>query len=255
MAIGPAKMPLLDHLSELRCRIVRILVTLVVFIVLFYTAAPIIGNFLIWPIADILTRGDNTAQLFAFSPFEAFSTRFKIAFWTSIIAASPMIFWQILAFFLPALKPKERKWFIPTFFTAICLFIIGMTFSYTVIIRATFDWLIEQSEGLGDVIPQMSSYIDMIIKFEIGFGIAFQLPLVVFYLVVFGIIPYKKIRAAWRVIYLILMVFSAMITPDASPITMLLLFGALVVLYELSLAFSRVVLASKIKKEKAINNS
>lgn len=88
----------------------------------------------------------------------------------------------------------------------------------------------------------MSSYIDIILKFEIGFGIAFQLPLIVFYLVVFGIIPYKKIRNSWRVIYIVLLVFSAIITPDASPVTMLLLFGALIALYELSLLFSRIIL-------------
>lgn len=119
------------------------------------------------------------------------------------------------------------------------------------ILKTAIQWLVDQSQGLGDIIPQMSAYIDIIIKFEIGFGIAFQLPLVVFYLVVFGIIPYKKLRNSWRIIYVVLMVFSAVITPDASPVTMLLLFIALVLLYEISLLFSRVVLAKKIAREKA----
>ena len=96
----------------------------------------------------------------------------------------------------------------------------------------------------------MSAYIDIIIKFEVGFGIAFQLPLIVFYLVVFGIIPYKKLRSSWRIIYVVLLVFSAIITPDASPVTMILLFIALILLYEISLLFSRIVLARKIRREK-----
>lgn len=125
-----------------------------------------------------------------------------------------------------------------------------MVFCYAVILKTAIQWLVEQSQGLGDVIPQMSAYIDIIIKFEIGFGIAFQLPLIVFYLVVFGIIPYKKLRGSWRIIYVVLMVFSAIITPDASPVTMILLFIALVLLYEISLLFSRIVLARKIKREK-----
>lgn len=162
-----------------------------------------------------------------------------------------MILWQLLAFFLPALKPKERKWFVPTFVAAVILFILGVIFCYLVILKTAIQWLVDQSQGLGDIIPQMSAYIDIIIKFEIGFGIAFQLPLVVFYLVVFGIIPYKKLRNSWRIIYVVLMVFSAVITPDASPVTMLLLFIALVLLYEISLLFSRVVLAKKIAREKA----
>lgn len=162
-----------------------------------------------------------------------------------------MIIWQVLAFFLPALKAKERKWFIPTFFCAVILFILGVVFCYCVILNTAIQWLVDQSQGLGDIIPQMSAYIDIIIKFEIGFGIAFQLPLIVFYLVVFGIIPYKKLRSSWRIIYIILMVFCAVITPDASPVTMLLLFGALIALYEISLMMSRIVLAKKIAREKA----
>ena len=71
-----------------------------------------------------------------------------------------------------------------------------------------------------------------IVKFEIGFGFAFELPLVVFFLAIFDIIPYKKLRGSWRVVYVVLMIISAMITPDASPVTMLLLFAAMIVLYE-----------------------
>ena len=133
---------------------------------------------------------------------------------------------------------------------AVVLFLLGMIFCYAVILRTAFGWLVEQSQGLGDVLPQMSSYIDIIIKFEIGFGIAFQLPLIVFYLVVLRVIPYKKLRQSWRVVYVVMMVFSAVITPDASPVTMLLLFAALVLLYEISLLFSRIILARRIAREK-----
>ncbi len=126
------------------------------------------------------------------------------------------------------------------------MFLLGCFFCYLAILPTAFEWLIKQSQGLGDIVPQMSSYIDIILKFEIGFGIAFQLPLIVFYLLVFEIIPYKKLRNSWRVIYIVMLVFSAVITPDASPVTMLLLFGALVALYESSLMLSRIVLNKKI---------
>lgn len=89
----------------------------------------------------------------------------------------------------------------------------------------------------------------MIIKFELGFGFAFELPLIVFYLVIFDIVPYKKLRGSWRTVYVVLMVVSAMATPDASPITMLLMFAALLVLYEGSLLIARVVLRNRIKKQ------
>ena len=84
-----------------------------------------------------------------------------------------------------------------------------------------------------------------------AFGFAFELPLVIFYLVIFDVVPYKKLRESWRVIYIVLMILCAVVTPDASPITMLLMFAAMVALYELSLLIARIVLARRIKAQNA----
>ena len=250
MPIGPARMPLFDHLGELRMRLVRIVACLAIAVVVFYMATPIMGQFLLLPIAEFLPQDANGfASLQAIDPFEAFSTRFKISLWASLVACAPVILWQILAFFLPALKPSERKWFIPTFAAAVGLFIFGTIFCYLIILNPAFQWLTDQAMGLGTVAPRMSSYIDIIVKFEIGFGVAFELPLVVFYLVIFDVVPYKKLRGSWRMVYVVLMVISAMATPDASPVTMLLMFAAMVALYEGSLLIARVVLSKRIKKQ------
>lgn len=251
MPIGPARMPLFDHLGELRMRLVRIVACLAIAVCVFYLSAPIMGQFLLLPIAEFLPFDPETGwvETVALDPFEAFATRFEIAFFYSVIATSPVILWQLLAFFLPALKPKERKWFMPTFAVGVVLFILGVVFCYLVILQAAFQWLTDQAMGLGYVEPRMSSYIDIIIKFEVAFGFAFELPLVIFYLVIFDVIPYKKLRESWRVVYVVLMVLCAVITPDASPVTMLLLFAAMIALYELSLLAARVVLAKRIKKQ------
>lgn len=249
MPIGPARMPLFDHLGELRMRLVRIVACLAVAVVVFYMATPTMGQFLLMPIAEFLPNVDGMASLQAIDPFEAFSVRFQISLWAGIVATSPVILWQLLAFFLPALKPKERKWFVPTFAIAVALFIVGTVFCYCVILNAAFQWLTDQAMGLGVIEPRMSSYIDIVIKFEIAFGFAFELPLVIFYLVIFNIVPYQKLRSSWRVVYVVLMVLCAVVTPDASPVTMLLMFAAIIVLYELSLLAARVVLARKIRRQ------
>ncbi|MBQ3106872.1 MAG: twin-arginine translocase subunit TatC [Eggerthellaceae bacterium] len=250
MPIGPARMPLFDHLGELRMRLVRIVVCLAIAAIVFYLATPTIAQFLLLPITEFLpTDAEGLASLQAIDPFEAFSTRFKLAVWAGLVATAPITLWQILAFFLPALKPSERKWFIPTFAAAVFLFIFGTVFCYLIILHPAFEWLTAQAAGLGTVAPRMSSYVDIIIKFELGFGFAFELPLIVFYLVIFDVIPYKKLRGAWRTVYVVLMVLSAMTTPDASPVTMILMFAALVALYEISLLVARVVLAGRIKKQ------
>ena len=250
MPIGPARMPLFDHLGELRMRLVRIVVCLLIGVCVFYFATPTMGQFLMIPISEYLPKGpDGLPSFMAIDPFEAFSTRFKISIWAAIVACSPVILWQLLAFFLPALKPNERKWFIPTFAAAVVLFILGTVFCYCIILNPAFQWLTDQAMGLGTVTPRMASYVDIIIKFELGFGVAFELPLVIFYLVVFNVVPYKKLRNSWRGIYVGLLVFCAIVTPDASPVTMALMFAALIVLYEVSLLLARIALGRRIKKQ------
>ena len=250
MPIGPARMPLMEHLGELRMRLVRIVVVLIVAVCVFYLASGTMGQFLLLPISDFLPQSeDGTVELSFLNAFDPFTVKFKIAFWMSVVATSPIILWQVLAFFLPALKPSERKWFIPTFIAAVALFILGTVFCYLIILHPAFQWLTDQVAGLGTVEPNAASYVDVIIKFEIGFGIAFELPIVIFYLVIFNIVPYSKLRSSWRYVYVGLMVFSAMVTPDANPVTMLLMFAALIALYELSLLISRVVLRKRIKKQ------
>lgn len=252
MAIGPARMPLMEHLGELRMRLVRIVVVLLVGVCVFYLAAGTVGQFLLLPIAEFLPQGqDGQVDLYFLNAFDPFTVKFKIAFWMAVVATSPVILWQLLAFFLPALKPKERKWFIPTFAAAVLLFILGTVFCYLVILHPAFQWLTDQTSGLGTVAPNAASYVDVIIKFEIGFGIAFELPIVIFYLVIFDIVPYKKLRNSWRYVYIGLMVFSAMVTPDANPVTMILMFAALLALYEISLLVARVALARRIKRKAA----
>lgn len=167
-AYRTARMPLFDHLGELRMRLVRIVACLAVAVVVFYMATPTMGQFLLMPIAEFLPNVDGMASLQAIDPFEAFSVRFQISLWAGIVATSPVILWQLLAFFLPALKPSERKWFMPTFAAAVALFIIGTVFCYLIILNPAFQWLTDQAMGLGYVAPRMSSYIDIIIKFELG---------------------------------------------------------------------------------------
>lgn len=254
MPIGPARMSLMEHLGELRMRLVRIVVVLLVACIIFYLGTPTIAQLLLMPVSQYLPANESGEVLLnVFGAFDAFALRFQIAFWASIVATAPFILWQILAFFLPALKPKERKWFLPTFFAGVVLFILGTIFCYFIILPPAFEWLTDQASGFANILPEASKWVDIIIKFEIGFGFGFELPLVVFYLVMFNIVPYDKLRKSWRYVYIGLLIFSAMVTPDASPVTMGLMFAALVLLYELSLLVARIALRKrkKTQEEKA----
>lgn len=238
-------MPLMDHLGELRRRLVIIVVAVLITVCFMYIIAPQLIDFLKMPIASFIP------DIYVTGSFEGFSLKFKVSLFASVVVCSPLIFWEILAFFLPALKPNERRFVMPTFAAAVVLYVLGMVFCYAFCLAAAFQWLTGESASIGTILPNATDYIHYVILFELAFGLAFELPLVVFFLILFDIVPYKKLRASWRYVYVILMVLSAVVTPDASPVTMLLMFGALVALYEVALLAARIALGRKIKRQRA----
>ena len=244
-----ATMPILDHISELRRRLVIVVVCLLVGTIVIYFFSPQLIEWLKKPISEFLP-GTGTGELYVLDPLTGFTLRFKVSFLASVMVTAPIWIWNILAFFLPALKPNERKWVLPTFFVGVFLFIAGNIFCYFIILRPAFQWLLGQTVAFATVFPNATSYVSAILMFELAFGIAFELPLITFYLIVFNIVPYKKLRKSWRVVYIVLMVFCAAVTPDASPVTMMLLFAAMIGLYELSLALARIALRKRIERQR-----
>ncbi len=238
-------MPLLDHLGELRRRLTIIVVSLIIAALVIYEATPILIDVILDPIRDYIPGG----QLAVLTALGGFTIRFMVAMYAGLIVCTPIVIWEILAFFLPALKPNERRWVVPTVLAMVLLFYLGMVFCYFVALPAAFGWLNEQAIDFAKVIPQAEDYISLITLLEIGFGIAFELPLVVFYLSALHVVPYATMRGAWRYIYVGLMAVSAVVTPDASPVTMILMFAALISLYEISLAVARQVIVIRDGKQ------
>ena len=97
--------------------------------------------------------------------------------------------------------------------------------------------------------PDAEDFLNIFMLLELGFGIAFQLPLVIFYLSILHLVPYKSFREQWRYVYVGLLILSATVTPDASPVTMVLMFAALISLYEVALAIARLVITAREGKE------
>ena len=129
------------------------------------------------------------------------------------------------------------------------LFFLGMLFCFFVVQSAAFGWLLDQSFEIGTIMPSAEDYLDIYMLLEIGFGLAFQLPLVIFYLSILHLVPYRTFRQQWRIVYVAFMVLSAVVTPDASPVTMVLMFAVLIALYEVALAISRYVIIARDGKE------
>lgn len=248
MPIGPKRLPLLQHLDELRKRLAIIAFVVFVGSMALYFYADQIYDIIMSPILDVL--GEDGA--YVFGPFEGFGLRFKVSLYATLILGSPIILWQILAFFLPALKPKEQRYVIPTFFAAVALFAAGVAFCYTTVLGTAFEWMLGQTWDTVGQIADASKFFSGGTLLMLGFGIGFELPIVVFYLVLFNIVPYAKLRENWRVAYVSLMVVASIATPDWSPVTMGALFAALVALYEASLLLARILLAKRIAEQKRL---
>ena len=244
-------MSIMEHFAELRRRLVVVLVCLLVATIAIYFFSSQLIHYLVMPISEYLP-GTGVRELNVLDPLGGFLLRFKVSFVAAVMVTAPIWIWNLLAFFLPALKPNERKWVVPTFFVGVVLFIAGNIFCYFIILDPAFEWMLAQSAEFATVLPDAYRYVELILLFELAFGIAFELPLVIFYLIVFNIVPYKKLRRSWRVVYIVLMVLCAFVTPDASPVTMMLLFAAMVGLYEVSLGLAKLVLRKKIERQKEL---
>lgn len=239
-------MPLLDHLGELRRRLTIVIVSVLTTAVIIYFATPTLIDMMMDPIRSSLPEG---TQLTVLTALGGFTIRFKVAIFFGVIISTPIIIWEAMGFFLPALHENERKWVVPTVAAMVVLFFLGMIFCYIIIQRAAFGWLLSQTLDFANVVANAEDFLNIMMLLEVGFGIAFELPLVIFYLSVLHIVPYKTLREQWRFIYVGLLTLSATVTPDASPVTMLLMFAALIGLYEIALAIARQVVVARDGRE------
>ncbi len=240
-------MPFLSHLDELRKRAFLLFAVISVMTVAAYFFTDPIYRFVLAPVWPILKGG----QPVALGVLDPMMVRFGLAFWSAIVLSSPIIAWQLLSFLLPALKANERKWVLPTFFAMVILFAAGVWLCYWIILPASFAWLADQTGTIMKFMPQAGDMLSVVEFFLLGFGVAFQVPVIVFYLVYFGLVPYRVLRDNWRFVYVAITIIAAMITPDWSPVSMGALAIAMIVLYEASLLACRLFLARKIKAQNA----
>lgn len=239
-------MPLFDHLAELRRRLTIVVVSLIAAALIIYFATPTLIDIMLDPVKSVLPSG---SQLTVLSALGGFTIRFKVSLFFGVIMCTPIILWQILGFFLPALTEAERKWVLPTMSAMVALFYLGMVFCYAVIQRAAFGWLIEQITEFATATVNAEDYLSIMMLLEVGFGIAFQLPLIIFYLSILHVVPYRTFRGQWRYVYVILLAVCGIVTPDASPITMILMYAVMLFLYEASLAIARHVIVLRDGKQ------
>lgn len=228
----PKRMGFFEHLDEFRRRLSIALAAILVGALVAYFFSEEVMIFLLSPIGKALgeTVGGGF-KLNVLSPMEAFALRFKVGVYTSLVVMSPVWLYEFLAFVTPAFRPKERRWFYPGLAALIIFFVAGNVFCYMYVLGPGFKWMIAQAGQVMTVFPKATEYVNFTLYFLLGFGLAFETPVVVFVLVKLRVIPPEALFKHWRWAVVIILLVASIATPDWSPVTMGALAVAMLVLY------------------------
>lgn len=224
-------MPLMEHLKELRVRLIRAFIALFVTTGLSFVFAKQVLVFLIAPM------GDTPPQ--ALKPTESLGNYMKVALLCGVILAMPVIVYQVARFIAPGLTKKERRYLVLLVPGATLCFVAGVAFAYFVMMPAAIPFL----QGfMSDIIEQqwaIGEYLSFVTSLLFWLGLAFELPLFVYFLAKIGLIDVHTLRKNRKYAIIVIAVLAAVITPTVDPLNMILVMGPLIVLYELGVILAK----------------
>lgn len=229
---GAGEMTMFEHLGELRTRLIRSVLAVVV------------GAIVVWllfgPIFDTISepycavRPEDDCVFLATSPLSAFSTRLTLSGYGGIILALPVILYQLARFVLPGLYPNERKMLIPFVGASILLLLLGIAISYWAMPRA-LDVLLDFGGGRFEAFFAPQEYLGFFVKMVLAFGIAFELPVVLVFLQLAGILDPATLRKNRRIALVLVVAGGALITPTGDPFNLAIITVPMYLFYEISI--------------------
>ncbi len=235
-----AEMPFLDHLEELRWRILWSLIAIAVGSVIGFLLIHYLGvvELLIRPIQPLLAEGERLKYL---SPSDPFFLVLKLSVLTGVILASPVVVYQAWIFLSPALESEEKKVIVPSLYLGLVLFCAGVAMGYFVALPVTLRFFMGFLPGLLEQNIVASYYLGLVTKFLLAFGILFELPVVVMILTALGLITPDFLKDKRRHAAVGLTVLASFITPGDIVVVTILLMIPLLLLYELGIVLSRLI--------------
>ena len=226
-----SSMSVVDHLSELRTRLVIAIVAIIIGTLGAYYYVEDILQILVAP----------AGKLYYTKPTEAFFTYMKISLVAGCIVSSPVWFYQIWAFIVPALSKCEKRVTFMVVPTAVVLFVVGVLFSYYLVLPMAIQFFI--GFGTDELQPLFSigQYIDFVIAFILPFGITFELPLILIALGILGILSSDRLREYRKMFILLAFIIGAAISPTPDMLSQTMIAGPMILLYEISYGVLRYI--------------
>jgi len=234
MSVDDSKMSFLEHLGELRVRIVRGLVALLIGLVIAFPFSEKIVDWLARPVTNLKYNLVFTA------PAEAFWVQMKVAIITGLFIGSPGILWQIWAFIVPGLHVHERKYAAPFVIIGSLLFLGGGAFSLFIVTPYAIQFLLSFARpGLQPMIT-IQNHVDFLLKFTLAFGLVFELPLALTLLARMGVVNARMLAKNRKYAILGAFIAAAILTPTPDAFNQALMAGPLIILYEVGIVCARI---------------
>jgi sec-independent protein translocase protein TatC len=244
------QMTFFEHLVELRKRIINSLIAVIVGATIGWVVAPRFVNFITVPIQKALSAHHLNPQLVYTGPTDYLSLLIKLSIYLGIIMASPIILYQVWLFVAPALYRNEKSAVTGFLFSTVFLFLAGIAFAYFLALPHILNFLVGFT---GPVIPliKIDDYFDLVFLVIVALGLVFELPVLIFFLTLFGIVTPKFLIQNTKYAILVITVVAAIVTPTPDAVTMLLVMAVMTALYFVGVGVSWVVVRKRERREAA----
>ena len=248
---GSDKMSLIEHLIELRKRLLYSAIAIAIGFVIGFSVAKWVINFVAQPMVHALQQAHYPDKLIFTGPAEYVNLLIKVGFYLGLVIALPVILHQIWLFVAPGLYKHERKAVLSFIFSSVFLFLCGIAFAYFILLPFVLKFLITFQGPQGPFQPliSISEYFDLILIVMVGLGAIFELPVLIFVLSVFGIVTPQWLWKNLRYAILIITVVAAIVTPTPDATTMLVFMAPMLGLYFVGIGVSYMVFRKKRKRE------
>jgi sec-independent protein translocase protein TatC len=229
--LDTGRMTIWEHIAELRSRLIKCTIAVAVGMAFGFWIYPRLTTFLLVPFCDLV--GDENCQLIVTDPIEGFAIRLKIAAYVGIAVAMPVLLWQIWRFVTPGLYPHEKRYAVPFLISSVVLFIFGAAVAYYTL-NPALEFLIDIAGIDVEPLYTVDNYFTLISYMMLAFGLGFEFPVLLVALQIAGVLTPQKLLGWWRYATVIIVVFAAVATPSADPISMMALALPMMLFYALA---------------------
>ncbi len=232
--------PFLDHLEDLRWTSIKMGVTLFLSMALAFCFRNSLVNIIQHPLAAVNPNFISTLR--ARGPMDSITISFSLAFYAGIVLAFPFLLYFLAQFILPALTLAEKKYVLPVVFIGLGLFLTGVFSCYYWLLPTTLAYALKDQSDLSWTSNwDVQSYFSFTTQFVISFGLAFELPLVVLFLVKIGILNYDMLKKTRMIAFVVIFMLAAVITPTTDPFTLCAMAFPMYFLYEICIFLAKYV--------------